>query len=104
MDESGLPCVLRHDVPDHSLAQRFRGLFGILSATHAPKQRALRYPGRDRPGVDRHFHKWRDGHCPDPLSLAHQVDEYPAAVALLDVLRLERRELAPARAGLAEAL
>jgi hypothetical protein len=30
------------------------------------------------------------------LFLAHEVDEHPAAVALLDVPRLERRELAPA--------
>ena len=30
-------------------------------------------------------------------ALAHQVDEHPAAFALLDVPRLERRELAPAQ-------
>jgi len=32
------------------------------------------------------------------LSLSHQVDEYPSAIALLDVRQLERRKLAPARA------
>jgi hypothetical protein len=41
----------------------------------------------------------RDGHCADPVSLAQQVHQHPAAVTLLDVLRLERRELAPPRSA-----
>ena len=72
--------------------RRFAILFaaaGILSATHAPKQRTLRYSSRGRPGVDRNLDKRRDGHGPYPLSLAHQIDKHPAAVALLDVLALE---------------
>jgi hypothetical protein len=30
IDESGFPCVLYDDVPDHSLAQCFRGVAFIL--------------------------------------------------------------------------
>ena len=47
--------------------------------------------------ADGNLDKGRDGHRPDPLSLAHQVDEHPAIVALLDVPGVERRELAPAQ-------
>src|SRR5215469_472420 len=36
-------------------------------------------------------------HRADPLSLAHQVDEHPAAVALLDVPAVEHCELAAAQ-------
>ena len=39
----------------------------------------------------------RDGHRADPLSLVHEVDEHSAAVALLDVPAVERREFAPAQ-------
>ena len=55
-----------------------------------------------RPGVDRNLDKGRDGHGPDPLALAHQVDEHPAAVALLDVPALERREFAAAQGAAQE--
>src|SRR5215472_17585197 len=84
-------------MPDHALAQRFRRLLRIFSATHPPKQRALRYSSSGHPGVDRNLDKRRDGHGPYPLSLAHQVDKHPAAVTLLDVPAVERRELAAAQ-------
>jgi len=41
---------------------------------------------RTKPGIDRNLDKGRDGHRADPLSLAYQVEEHTAAVALLDVV------------------
>jgi hypothetical protein len=40
-----------------------------------------------------------DGHGADPLSFAHQVDDHPTAVPLLDVPALERGELAAAQSA-----
>ena len=64
-----------------------------VGSVHRPEHMAIRHLSDRRPGINRHLHpSWHRGGA-DTTVLAYEVDDAPAAIALLDVGESERCHL-----------
>jgi hypothetical protein len=61
-----------------------------IRTIQGPENVTIRHAGRTRPRVDRHFDPSRHRRSADPSVLSNQIDDAPAAVALLKMGELQR--------------
>jgi hypothetical protein len=55
--------------------------------------------GGSRPGVHRELDPNGDGYCANAVAFAAEIGDHPAALALLNILHLERGQLGPAQSA-----
>lgn len=83
-----LPAVFPYH-PKHRRGSQ-RGSSDLIRLGDRPKDSSARDSGGRRPTIQRLLDPCRDGDGTDAAVLAAEVDEHPAAVALLDVFDRER--------------
>ena len=91
--DSGCVGVGFDKLPDNLLAQHFAR--DAVSAIYRTEHVTFRHAGWRCPGIDRHLHPGRHRRGADPAVLADQINDAPAAIALLQVRECERRDLRP---------
>jgi hypothetical protein len=83
--------VLPEHLPDHLLAQALTT--NSIGAIHSPEDVAIRDAASRSPGIDRDLNPRRHRRRSDAAVLANEVNDAPAAVALLDMCERQRRHL-----------
>src|SRR5712691_11256199 len=83
--------VLPQHLPDNLLAQALAS--HSVASIHGPENIAIRHARRRGPRVDRDLHPIRHRRGADAAVLAHEVDDAPTTVALLEMPESERRYL-----------
>jgi hypothetical protein len=78
-------------LPDDLLAQRFA--CDAASAVYRTEDVSFRRPGWRCPRIDGHLHPGRHWRGADPSVFADQINDAPAAIALLQVRESERGHL-----------
>jgi len=83
-------------IPLEHLPDDFLGhgvTLNLVATVHRSEYSAVRQTGCGGPSIDRHLHPRRHRHSSDAAVLANEVDNAPAAIALLDVRERQSRDL-----------
>jgi len=98
--DTGHRRVLLEQLPNDLLAQA--GVLNLVRPVHRPEYLTIGGAGSRCPGVDRHFHPCRHRHRAHTAMLPNEIDNAPAAVTLLDVLKRKGRHLGSTEAATKE--
>ena len=94
----GLPGIANHQTPDDLFVQDPASLH-LASFRHRPEDPAFGDSGHRGPPINAGLDPGRDGDGADPISLADQIRQHPAGLALLQVLEFTTQKLCTAEAA-----